>query len=199
MNENELIIFEFKRFINEIELNLECYEIIRKYFKEEMSNEYFKILHLIENDIDYMILVAKNHIFTAMLTLYSLLFPKEKNKDELSYKFKRLLNKKEQKIFNKIKNEFIEKKLIKIRHKLIAHKVNSDELYILKCFKTLETFYNDLKSIFIKLDDFINTNFADNNFELFKESYKENISNIINLLKEEQTNRRRKLVKNFLK
>jgi hypothetical protein len=176
-------IFEIKTLINDIEINLDCYKIIRKHINKIRKIERWLISFIIEDDIPYFILIARNHMFSSILTLNSLL---TKGKKEISIYNKIDLSKTLKTELDKIKNEFTKKKLNELRHEVVAHKIKSDELYLLTCFETLEKKFKDINKIYNQLNGWLKKNFKDTNDELFEKSYSQEIGKIIRLVEEDK-------------
>lgn len=175
-------IFEIKRLVNDIEINLECYEIIRKHINVIRKRKRWMLSFIIEDDIPYFILIARNHLFSSILTLNSLLNPRDKKEISPCNEVYSINGVKRE--LNKISTEFLKKKLHILRHEIVAHKINSDDLYLLKCFETLEKKFKDIKQIYNQLNGWLKKNFKDTYDELFKKSYSREVEKIIRLVDE---------------
>ena len=177
-------IFEIKRLVNDVKINLECYEVIRNYINERLDSEDRKIFILIEQDIMYFVLISINHLSSSILTINTLLNPSKKEispykQEELPSAIKKELN--------KIKNKFSNTKIHELRHKIIAHKTKPDAIYLLNRYKIMEGVYKDVKHIYDKLNEWLIKNFKNEYHDLIlDESYLDAIKYILKLVVEDK-------------
>ena len=179
---NVELIKDLKRFINDAEINLGCYEVIRNYIKKNFNNYRTKVIFCLRRENSYLLLLSRNHLFSSLLTLYSMLFG---NKDEISPNNLKDLNIDSERDLNNIKTEFKSKNLHIFRHKFIAHTAKKDSIDTLICFETLDSIFTDINEVLQKLKDWLIKYFKEYNDYLLKDNYKDEILNIIKLVEKD--------------
>ena len=200
---NKTLITSIKILSINIRTHIDCCNLIFTYIHNLESEKYYKELNFVYPKKSYLYLICRTHLESVILSLNSLINPKNiDNTEEISPFNKSLqISKLQFKQLNQLNHEFIELKLHKYRHNSIAHKIlhisETEEIFNVSLDIKL---FRQLENINIKFENwFYNYYPEQKEINLLTESDQNSLSFILGLMKTDRNNFFNKLTDMFLK